>query len=194
MIYTNVKLWAEEKEMDWGSLHHVTLGEEGRGRSLISLPCPKDIDAIEAGMHNDLSIGTTKSGRPRINKWMDDKLFMILSAEGGYTRRGCGTVQVLKKDFDRVNVLTRGNGADGDAGRIGYWDCMVVEAPLTDMIIRVRTSGAGYGTPSDFYFILDGAVYHCTTPEVFDLCDSLGIEMPFTIDRGKLLGSEWEIL
>lgn len=194
MIYTNAKLWAEAKEMDWGSLHHITLGEEGRGRSLISLPCPKDIEFIDEGMHDELSIGTTKSGRPRINKWRDDKLFMILSAAGGYTRRGCGTVQVLKKDVDRVDIITRGNGADGAAGRIGYWDCMVLEAPLTDLVIRVRTSGAGYGTPSDLYFIKEGAVYHCETQEVFDLCDSLDIDVPFTIDRGCLCNNEWEII
>lgn len=197
MIYTNERLRATDVEMEWGNLHQIALGEKGRGRKLMTLPCPLDIEEITKGLHADLTIGLTKSNRVRINHGHDDKLYMILSSQGGYTRRGCGTIQIPEMDVNRFNVLIRGNGADGAAGRIGYWDCMVIEAPLTDAIVRVRTSGAGYGTPSDLYIIHECGIYHCTIDTLPECCDTLGIDIPdtFVRDRGGLsFGDGWIIL
>ena len=75
---------------------------------------PKDT-TIKSGMNPDYTIGTTKSGKPRLNKKADNTLYMMLSAEGGYTRRGNGTINVLSSQKDKFEVIARGNGADGDA-------------------------------------------------------------------------------
>lgn len=119
---------------------------------------------------------------------------MMLSAEGGYTRRGNGTIKVLSSQKDKFEVMARGNGADGDAGRIGYWDCLLLKAPDTDAIVRVRTSGAGYGTPSDLYVIHESAVYHCHLAELEECCEALGIEVPCEVvngDDGIQFGNDW---
>lgn len=181
MLYTNINLKKEEKEMEWGTLTQFTVGESGRGRQLISLPCNPNQEDITKGLHTDLTIGLTKSNRPRICKGTDDKMYMILSARGGYTRRGNGIIRVLKGTQDKVNILARGNGADGRAGNIGYWDCMVIKVPSTDYVVRVRTSGAGYGTDADVYLIHDAAVYHCTDDTLESCCDTLGIAIPYDI-------------
>lgn len=178
MLYSNTELKAKGKEMEWGTLRYMAVGEEGRGRRLISLPCPPDIEIVEPGLQADLTITKTKSGRPRISHGNDNELYMVLSAQGGYTRRGNGTIQVPAGQENLFEIIARGNGADGDAGRIGYWDCMVIKAPVTDAVIRVRTSGAGYGTPSDIYIIHESAVYHCTLSEIEECCESIGIDIP----------------
>lgn len=198
MIYANRTFKATDREMDWGTLHQITMGEHGRGRKLVALTCPADIEEITVGLHKDLTIGSTKSGNPRIIKASDDKLCMLLSAEGRYTRRGNGTIQVLQSDTDKYSVLRRGNGADGDAGRIGYWDCMVVEAPRDHGIIKVRTGGAGYGIPADIYIINEGEVYKCKLDTIEDCCENLGIDVPCKMERDQnrnlVFGDDWIIL
>lgn len=195
MIYSNQDVEAIDRELDFGTIYQIVLGELGRGRKLMTLTCPKETE-ISLGMNLEFTIGTTKSGRPRINKKTDKELYMLLSAEGGYTRRGNGTIKVLESQKENFEVLSRGNGADGDAGRIGYWDCMLlrVKNPNIDSIIQVRTSGAGYGTPSDLYVIHEGAVYHCYLSELEECCEALGIDIPCDIidgNNGVQFGNDW---
>ena len=199
MLYANKKLHSEERIMDFGTIYQVGMGESGRGRRFMALTCPKDT-IVENGMNKNLSIGLTKSGRPRINAKTDTDLYMMLSSAGGYTRRGNGTIQILATQQELFEILARGNGADGDAGRIGTWDCMLlkVKDPNATAVVKVRTSGAGYGTPSDLYIIHNTAVYHCTIDDVEDCCEALGIDVPFNLESkdGELFFREedWVIL
>ena len=196
MIYTNQALETFAKEMDFGTIYQVAMGETGRGRKLMALTCPKDTK-IAKGMNPELTIGTTKSGKPRINKQADNTLYMLLSAQGGYTRRGDGFIQVPTRQKDLFQILARGNGADGMAGRVGFWDCLLLKAPSTNAVVRVRTSGGGYGTPSDIYVIHEGDVYHCYLTDLEECCDSLGIEVPceFVADSSGLhFGDDWVTL
>lgn len=178
MLYANVSVKSEEKEFDFGVISQVALGEKGRGRRLLALTCPEGTELKKNSLVEGLSIGLTKSGKPRIIRKNDDELYLLLSAEGGYTRRGNGTIKVLKNHQEEFEVLSRGNGADGDAGRIGYWDVVLVRAPQNG-IIRVRTSGAGYGTPSDLFVIKDGKVYHCHLDTLEECCETIDMELPF---------------
>ena len=193
MLYSNKKMEATERTMEFGTIYQIGMGESGRGRRFMALTCPKDT-TIQCGMNPDYTIGTTKSSKPRLNKKSDNILYMMLSAEGGYTRRGDGTIKVLASQKDKFEVLARGNGADGAAGRIGFWDCLLLKAPDTDAIVRVRTSGAGYGTPSDLYVIHEGAVYHCYLADLEECCESLGIEVPCEVVNGEdgiQFGNDW---
>ena len=199
MIYSNVGLVRQDKEMDWGTLTRFTVGEEGRGRKLMSLPVPQWLEKLEGEkLYPDLTIGETKTGRPRIVKGTDTRMFMILSAEGGYTRRGDGVIYVRKGTYDKIKTLASGNGADGDAGRVGFWMCACIEVPNDDFIIRVRTSGSGYGTPSDFYIVHQCAVYHAVNEDLEATCEHIGIDMPCTIteedDGFCCKASEWEAI
>lgn len=193
MIYSNTQVEAQERTFEFGTIHQVCLGEIGRRRKLMALTCPKDL-TIESGINKEISISTTRSGKPRISKITEDTLYMLLSSEGGYTRRGDGTIKVLKKERDKFEILARGNGADGDAGRIGSWSCMLLKVLSTDAIVRVRTSGGGYGTPSDLYLIHNGEIYHCHIDELQDYCDGLDIDLPCEIildNNGLKFGDDW---
>ena len=178
MLYTNVSVKSENKEFDFGVISQIALGEKGRGRRLLALTCPEGTELKGNSLDESLTIGLTKSGKPRVIRKADNELYMVLSAEGGYTRRGNGTIKVLKDHVEDFEVLARGNGADGDAGRIGYWDVVLVRAPQNG-IIRVRTSGAGYGTPSDLFVIKDGKVYHCHLDTLGKCCEAIDMELPF---------------
>jgi len=135
--------------MQWGTMPSFSIGEKGRGRRGILLPTNVNKDSIDKGMNADLTIGLTKSGRPRVNKGTDNELYMILSSEGGYTRRGDGIIYMPTTVKNQIYVLAVGNGADGDAGRIGTWRCCVMKVPNDkDFLIRVRIAGSEAPTPN----------------------------------------------
>lgn len=191
MLYSNRNLESEVRQFDWGTIFQVALGEHGRGRKLLTLTCPEDTE-IKSGINEEYSIGSTKSGKPRIVKKKDNELYMILSSEGGYTRRGDGTIKVLVKDSKNIEVLARGNGADGLAGRIGTWDCVLIhlEGNL-ETVVQVRTSGAGYGTPADLYVVKENKVYHCIIETIEDCCEAIDMELPFKVLDDSFDKEEW---
>lgn len=191
MLYSNRNLESEARQFDWGTIFQVALGEHGRGRRLLTLTCPEDTE-IKSGINEEYCIGSTKSGKPRIVKKKDNELYMILSSEGGYTRRGDGTIKVLVKDSKNIEVLARGNGADGLAGRIGTWDCVLIhlEGNL-ETVVQVRTSGAGYGTPADLYVVKENKVYHCTIETIEDCCEAIDMELPFKVLDDSFDKEEW---
>lgn len=193
MLYSNIDINAEERKFDFGSIYQVFAGEKGRGRKLLTLTCARDTVIQKGILLEELSIGTTKSGKPRLVNKKDETMYLLLSAQGGYTRRGNGTLYTLSGHAGDVTVLATGNGADGDAGRIGFWQVMLLKVNVPETVIRVRTSGAGYGIPSDFYVVKDGQVHHCTTPDVHMYFDLIGEKMPFTTKSDDtLVSEEWE--
>ena len=171
MLYSNVKVASEERTFDFGTIHQIALGEIGRGRKLMAITCPAET-VVEKGMNEHLSVGKTKSGKARINSIKDDELYLLLSSQGGYTRRGDGSIWVPSDEHEKYETLAVGWGADGLAGRIGTWDVVLLKAPK-EGIVRVRTSGGGYGTPSDYYVIKDGKVYHTYLSELEECCATL---------------------
>lgn len=186
MILANVKLEAVDVTASFGSYSRIELGQKGRGRNLMVLPCKSGL-VLTPGLNQGYTIGVTKNGRPRINDYDDGKLYFLLSTEGGYTRRGNGWVGAYKENQISVQLLAKGNGADGDAGRIGYWDVVLIgitgnPRPEGDWF-RIRTSGGGYGTdpqwiciaPTGFYLLKD-------TQEARDFADAQDLEFPESDD------------
>ena len=199
MLYTNTTLKAVSKEMKFGTVTGVAIGECGRGRREVFLPTPKSIQAHDVikELRSDLTIGTSKSGRPRIDARKDDDIYLILSSERGYTRRGCGRIRAPKGQ--EVELIARGNGADGEAGRIGSWDAIIVKAKDGD-VFRLTWGGSGYGYDATFYVVSGGKVYSANQPEIEDLYESLGLEIPFSLtydqDEGRLVITldEWKMV
>lgn len=193
MLYSNKVLKVVEREMNFGKVTGVSIGESGRGRREVFLPTPNGVDGDLCGLCTNLTIGTSKSGRPRINRSSDKELFVILSSERNYTRRGDGCIKTPKAQENEL--VARGNGADGDAGRIGSWDAVILKAKDGD-VFRVTWGGYGYGYPATFYVVSNGKVYTADQPEVEDLYESLGIEMPFSLsfkeDRLVITTDEWK--
>lgn len=200
MIYSNVKLKSEEREFDFGKINQISVGESGRGRKIIALTCPDETVLAENEINNTYSIGTTKSGKPRIVKANDSEVYLILSSQGGYTCRGDGRIFSLKSQKENFKVLVSGNGADGAAGRIGTWDCFLIKIvdPNKSALIRVRTSGGGYGTPNDYYYYdsTTGKIHHATDNNVDALFDTLDIKPLFKFEDDKFTfeGEDgWEV-
>lgn len=178
MLFLNRTIGIEAREFKFGTVAGIALGEHGRGRQQIFLPTPKELEGSIGGMRSDLTIGLSKSGKPRINRAKDKDIYLALSTERGYTRRGNGVVKVPVSQT--VELIARGNGADGDAGRIGYWDVILVKAKEGD-VFRVTWGGTGYGYEPTFYVVHDGQVLEADQQEVEDLYENLGLEMPFKL-------------
>lgn len=184
MLYMNTELRIQTREMKFGEITGVAIGESGRGRQEVFLPTPKDIEGEMVGLRSDLSIGTSKSGRPRIKYSNgENEMYMILCTYKAYTRKGNGYVQV--PTGQDVKLIARGNGADGRAGRIGQWDALVLGAQDGD-VFRVVWSGYKYGYEATFYVVSDGDIYAAYQSELEDLYENLGLEIPFALDfRGS---------
>jgi hypothetical protein len=190
MIYSNTNKTLIEKTLPWGVLNCVFMGEEGRGRKFYLLPSEYP---LEKGVNMGLSIGLTKSGKPRIVKGESEKTFLLLSSEGGYTRRGNGRVLVLSKNKNSVNKLIECNGADGAAGRTGTWMEYLVEVTDLNEPVYIRVKKGG-GCNSTIIKITKNNVEELgeynSTLAYFDIN---GYEMPFTIlEDGKFNTDEWE--
>ena len=178
MLYINRTINIQEREFKFGTVAGIALGEHGRGRQQIFLPTPKELERSIGELRSDLTIGLSKSGKPRINRAKDKDIYLALSSERGYTRRGNGVIKTpVGQD---VELIARGNGADGDAGRIGYWDVVLVKAKEGD-VFRVTWGGSGYGYEPTFYVVHSGQVLEADQQEVEDLYESLDLEMPFKL-------------
>ncbi len=178
MLYLNKAVDVATREFKFGVVNGIALGEHGRGRQQIFLPTPKGLEGSIGGLRSDLTIGLSKAGKPRINYGKDKDIYLALSSERGYTRRGNGVIKTPVGQ--EVELIARGNGADGDAGRIGYWDVVVVKAREGD-VFRVTWGGSGYGYEPTFYVVHNGQVLEADQQEVEDLYESVGLEMPFSL-------------
>lgn len=190
MIWSNKKHTMKAKEMPFGTLNCIELGESGRGRKLLVLPSEVD---IQEGLNPMVTIGLSKTGKPRVNRFKDNELYLLLDTGYGYTRRGDGRVWTLKENEESFQVLAGGYGADGDAGRIGNWDVLVlkVQKDFTGFF-RVVLSG---GNPSKLYRIENEKIYYCgqnMDNQLSAYTDQTGVEIPFYNYQTEDFGQEWK--
>ena len=178
MLFLNKVTEVIAREFKFGAVEGISLGEHGRGRQQVFLPTPQGLEGAVGGWRTDLTIGLSKAGKPRINRSKDKDMYLALSSERGYTRRGNGIIKVPVGQT--VELIARGNGADGDAGRIGYWDVVLIKANEGD-VFRVTWGGSGYGYEPTFYVVHNNQVFEADQQEVEDLYENLGLEMPFSL-------------
>ena len=178
MLFLNKAVDVTAREFKFGAVEGISLGEHGRGRQQVFLPTPKGLKDAVGGLRTDLTIGLSKAGKPRINRSKDKDMYLTLSSERGYTRRGNGVIKVPVGQT--VELIARGNGADGDAGRIGYWDVVLVKANEGD-VFRVTWGGSGYGYEPTFYVVHNNQVFEADQQEIEELYESLGLDMPFKL-------------
>ncbi len=189
MIWSNKKHEKKEKQMPFGTLNCIELGESGRGRKLLVLPSETD---VQEGMNPDITVGMSKTGKPRINRFKDNDLYIIIDTGGGYTRRGDGRMWILRDDVESLEVLSGGYGADGDAGRIGNWDVLTIKVKegFTGFF-RVVLSG---GNPSKLYRIEHKKIKYCGQNQDGQLSaytDQTGIEIPDYDYSNEDFGKQW---
>lgn len=186
MLYLNKAVDVVTREFKFGAVNGIALGEHGRGRQQIFLPTPQGLEGAIGGSRSDLTIGLSKAGKPRINRGKDKDMYLVLSSERGYTRRGNGVIKAPVSQA--VERIARGYGADGDAGRIGYWDVVLVKAKEGD-VFRVTWGGSGYGYEPTFYVVHNDQVFEADQQEIEELYESLSLEMPFSLsfEEGRMV-------
>lgn len=111
----------------------LSLGESGRGRKNIIVPCPADSEYIEAGV--------SKTGKFRLNSSSNSAgWIMRISTYGAYIRGANGNVSVHPDYTGTVHLLCKGHGAFGDAGRTGTWDDVILHSKGEEFLLRVKPS------------------------------------------------------
>lgn len=116
----------------------IVLGEEGRGRKKVIVPCPQ-------GGAEFLHPGITKSGRPRLNPAKSRQGWVVrVSTQGSYCRGADGNVSVPQDNQTTIAVVAKGWGAFGDAGA-GTWDDLLIVSKQDNFFLRVKpTRGDAY--------------------------------------------------
>ena len=151
-------LTPQKRQMSFGELSVIVLGEKGRGRCEVIVPFE---DGIK---ETDLVIpATTKTGKIKIAKGGDDKGWIArISCKGGYTRGTFGTLYVHKKDSDKVRVLASGYGAFGDAGRLGSWDDFLLQLD-DNVLLKIKESGR---SPEFYLYFSKNKVFKIMQEEI----------------------------
>lgn len=195
MIYSNKELRTTFEMTSSGIVHYILLGEEGRGRRQIKLPCFQGT-VIKKGMNPELTIGLLK-GKTYVLPKKDRNLYMLLSSEGGYTSRSDGSVWVQASDLGKVHVLTRCNGGDGIDVKVGNWDCLLLKVrnPAEQLLLQVRPAGMNKEFPQTIYMLEDGVVYSYDANMLKRVSELL--QMPGTAEINRVhegpltFGKEW---
>ena len=139
-------LTTEIIEVAGNKLSVIQLGEKGRGRLLVSIPCPEglqDGDTVQA-----LPPQTKANGlktKPSIKRSNDPENGWVarISTNGSYIRGACGNISYdpTQPNVSAPIVIAKGYGAFGDAGRTGTWDDVVVQVP-DGTVLRVKPTRA----------------------------------------------------
>lgn len=183
MIYSNINLSIETRKMSFGDLKCVVMGEKGRGRKEILLP---SLSNIVVGLNKDLTIGMSRNGRPRINRvdhQKDNSMYLLIDTYGGYSRRGDGYVSF--REEQGFEILAEGNGADGDAGRIGSWGVYVIKAPVDEKLKMIKIKYSGNANKIAYIAVLGQDVRLISEDDIdlfFDQLDLNTIDYKFILD------------
>lgn len=176
MIYSNINLKVEARKMSFGDLRCIVMGEKGRGRKEILLP---SINNIVCGLNKGVTVGVTKNGRPRINKLKpqekDNSMYLLIDTYGGYSRRGSGYIDFrAEQGFE---IIAEGNGADGEAGRIGSWGVYVVKAPVDDKLKFIKIKYSGNANKEAYLAVIGQDVRLISEDDIDLFFDQLALDM-----------------
>ena len=126
-------LISREHDFTFGTMPAIALGERGRGRRLVFVPCPLEIQDGEL-----VSIAKSRTNRPKVVRGGDTEGWLArVSTEGAYIRGAWGIAYAPKGT--QVEVVAKGYGAFGLAGRVGTWFDYLLKIP-DDTLIKVKPS------------------------------------------------------
>ena len=203
MLYTNRTYEVATRNFDNFTITQIFVGEkaaEGSRNSrkrFLALTCPKGSEVYK-GMNNDLTIGKTVKGFPRIHysSPLSTDLYMLLSSQGGDTTLGNGRIFVQENMADDFEVLGRASGADDDETDSSY-DILLLKAPSSG-VVRVRLSGNSKEFHNVLYLINKGKVHQTSLEKIEELCAQLKIKVPCEVhhyNSGAVgYGGDWKML
>lgn len=155
MLYFNKDYKVVDKDLGFGTLRCVELGSEEMGKTHYLLPVSKDVDTdnIEKGLHSDLTIGTTKSGKPiiELTDSEDDSLYLLLNSYGTY---GEGEGVVSTKNTEDVKELICCDAFEEQTDDCGYdytvdWNIKLLEVPNDGKTRAIRCYYSGDRSRND---------------------------------------------
>lgn len=145
-------LQASIHKLPFGNLEAIGLGERGRGRQYLLIPCPT---GIQNGDPVDLSM--TATGKPKIVRGNFSGEWLVrVSTQYTYTRGTSGRILNPNRE-QKIKVISCGLGAYGDAGRIGSWKDYLLQAPVGSYLC-VLPSGGRSKIPSYYLYFGDSNV------------------------------------
>ncbi len=136
MLYSNRNFKMEEKEMSFGKLKVIELGNKNPRSRQQYLPSNFDINE---GINRNLTIGLSKTGKPKIVKGDDkDYIYLLLSSFDFSYFHKKGTVQYTQ--FTGVECLAIAKHTDGLAGKAGSAEEKLLKVPVDgkERVFRVH--------------------------------------------------------
>ena len=136
MLYSNKEFKVIEKEMNFGQLKVIELGNKNpRSRQIV---IPSNFD-INKGVTKNLTIGLSKSGKPKIVKGDDkDYIYLLLSSFdfSCFHRQGVVNYTI----FTGVECLAKAKHTDGLAGKAGTAEEKLLKVPVDgkERVFRVH--------------------------------------------------------
>ena len=169
-------LKATKTEVAGRSLEVITLGEVGRGRTSITVPCSaglNDGDSVSVTLPSVSAAGVKKKPSIKAEKIRGHAEWCArISTDGAYIRGAQGNVSYDPEQAPEAPMLVaKAYGAFGAAGRTGNWDDVIVAVKF-GTVLRVKpTRGDAY-----YLFFERDSVSKLTRDEL-DL-----LEIPFDLD------------
>lgn len=162
MLYSNRPREVRTKLQDWGHMSYIAVGGNGlKGKTFkYRVVVDNCIKVISEG-YNPCTIGRSKRGLPKIVEKGTDKVYMILSSDGGENTGLRGFIQA-----SGARVLTSGSGSHGTC----VYDDILLEAD-PGCVVRVRYSGTS--GDEDFYLVDNGCVESLTALEYAVLSEGM---------------------
>lgn len=181
----------------------ITIGEQGRGRSLGVLPVK---GAAPGDVITSATVSTTRSGRPCLiaspspTDDDSDHAIVIMRTEYGF-RGSCGHSGDFAgiKQTDRPwqpwvpvyddppgQVLAKGIVAQGGAGRMASGEQIIAVVPA-GKVFRAWRTGRLYGAPQAHYYVYDGETVLTATWEEREL---LPDDHPLALSQDQIAALE----
>lgn len=204
--YSGEEFELKELELSNGTIKKkgLLLGEKGRGRRQVFLPAHLHKDTLPEGtLISTLMIGRSRSGRPVLNRVRDNDeeydnegITIIVDTFAGSCRAGDGRVYHLGHGIEHLTLVARAIGAEGEAGKVGNYDALVVKTRESTMFLVLPSGGH---TSAPYFIQVDlkrNEVWRFDTiEEIAHFYDDRQERVPFTIKEDDSLDMEqWRML
>jgi hypothetical protein len=202
MLYTNTVKNVYTRTYECGVIYTKTyelmeitftsIGEDGYGRKEIFLPFRNVHVANPPGLLSEKVLTGysiyVDDGMPYIGP-EDNKLYLILSSYGCYTKHMSGITKSLRKN--KGSSIATAYGAFGKDGKSGIWFETIYRAEDGDVYFVRKSGGERKQGHPDIIFVKDGGVHTCKMPHAYTMFQHFGVNTPYTIYGGGLVDEEW---
>jgi hypothetical protein len=195
MIYSNINKYVIEREMSFGSLKGIQIGERGKNKYEHFVPTIiGNRNLIEKDkVHPHLSLTTTKSGNPRLYVNREPNMHILLSSHRNTKELNHGYIFVLYPDWLHCKLLCAGWSSEHFSTEAVYWDEALVH--IIDNKIPITFKVQYSGSHEEEIFVVYNCNVHRTkvnSKEVEEIYSKLNMDIPYTQTDDELINiKEW---